>query len=119
MPTPCIEFDGASCEIAVSGTSTATQPGESQAMLSPSTPMTATDFSIWTSIVLPDASELHLSLMYGGSVHEICTLTPNMTSCIDGSDVVIPPASLISFQVRYVGADPGGGGDLLITWRAA
>jgi hypothetical protein len=118
VPTPCIEFDGAMCEVAVSGVSSATQPGESQAMVSPSTPLTASEFSVWTSIVLPDDGELRLSLMFGGSVHPICTLTPSMTTCSDGSDVVIPPSTLISFQATYRGADPGGGGDLLITWRA-
>lgn len=117
VQTPCVEFNGATCEIAVSGVSEASAPAGSQAMLSPATSMTASDFSVWTSIALPDGTELRVFVTDGTSSHQICTLTPLQTTCSDPSDVVISPSSRIAFRFEYSGAEPAGGGELLIGWR--
>jgi hypothetical protein len=117
--TECIEFDGATCEFSVSGVSTAAMPMYSQAtMLTPSTPVTATNFSVWTSIALPEGSAIRVFMTAGASVHEICTLTPEVSTCDSKSEVVIPPSSLISFGLTYSGAEPGGGAEILVGWRA-
>jgi hypothetical protein len=119
VPTACVEFNGAMCEMAVSGLSTATPPSEPQAMLTPTTPMTASDFSVSTSIAMPEGSAIVVAMMVGSSRHEICTLTPEVTSCEGSSEVHVPPSSQIVFRLEYSSIDgPGGGGDLLIGWLA-
>jgi hypothetical protein len=119
VPTPCVEFNGSVCEIAVSGVSTATPPSEPQAMLTPTAPMTASDFSVSTSIAMPDGSAIRVVMMVGSTGHEICTLTPEVTSCEGSSEVDVPPSSQIAFRLEYSSIDgPGGGGDLLIGWLA-
>jgi hypothetical protein len=116
VPTPCVEFDGAVCEMGVSGVSTASPPSEPQGMLTPATPMTASAFSVSTSIALPDGSAIRVLLVYGAEAHEICTLTPTTTTCVDTSEVQIPASSQVMFQLEYSGSEPGGGGDLLVGW---
>jgi hypothetical protein len=88
-------------------------------MLSPTMAMTASDFSVSTSIALPDGSAIRVVMMVGSSSHEICTLTPEVTSCVGSSDVNVPASSQIVFRLEYSSIDgPGGGGDLLIGWLA-
>jgi hypothetical protein len=119
VPTPCVEFNGAMCEMAVSGVSTATSPPEPQTMVSPATAMTASDFSVSTSIAMPDGSALRVVMMVGSTPYEICTLTPEMTSCEGSTEVEVPASSQIVFRLEYSSVDgPGGGGDLLIGWLA-
>jgi Collagen triple helix repeat (20 copies) len=119
VPTPCVEFDGAVCEIAVSGVSTATPPSEPQSVLTPTLPMTASAFSVSTSIAMPDGSAIRVVMMVGSTPHEICTLTPEVTSCEGSTEVEVPASSQIVFRLEYSSIDgPGGGGDLLIGWLA-
>ena len=119
VPTPCVEFDGAVCEMAVSGTSTASPPSEPQSMLTPATPMTASDFSVSSTIAMPDGSALRVRMVVGSSVHEICTLTPDVTSCTDATEVDMPASSQVVFRLEYSSIDgPGGGGDVQIGWLA-
>jgi hypothetical protein len=119
VPTPCVEY-GAVCEMAVSGVSTASPPSEPQSMLTPATPMTASAFSVSTSIAMPDGSAIRVVMMVGSSAHVICTLTPDATSCQGAGSVVVPASSEVVFRLEYSSVDgPGGGGDVLIGWLAS
>jgi hypothetical protein len=103
----------------VSGVSNAVPDAGLNTMISPTAPFTASDFSVWSSIGMPDGSSIRVFMTVDGTEHDICMLSTNDMTCTGSAQITVPASSLVSFGLEYSGAEPGGGADLLVGWRSS